>query len=368
MVDEIKYNKYIEFLLKTIWSIKIPLRIMEVCGTHTMAIAKSGLKQLLPDWIKLLSGPGCPVCVTDETDIDIACTLAGMPKVILASYGDMMRVPGSKGSLTTARLQGADIRLIYSSNDVLRLAIENPKSEVVLLSVGFETTAPTTAITIETIIKEKLNNVSVLAIHKAVPPVLKSLLLDQELTIDAFLLPGHVCTITGTDEFRFIAEEFSRPCVVTGFEAIDILEAILMLLLQQKIQRPKIEIQYQAVRQEGNIVAKNFIKKYFMLVDSVWRGIGLVPLSGYAIKNNFAQLDAWKRYNLQSTLKEKTTNCVCGDILKGKKEPIQCEFFATSCTPCNPIGPCMISAEGSCAACFLQLQKGYKRVNYYEKN
>ncbi|MBU2701247.1 hydrogenase expression/formation protein HypD [Sporomusaceae bacterium BoRhaA] len=348
---------YIQYLLKAIWAIKIPIRIMEVCGTHTMAIARSGMKQVLPDWITLLSGPGCPVCVTDETDIDLACALADLPNVILASYGDMMRVPGTDGSLMSSRLNGADIRVIYSSNDALRLAVEKPSCEIVLLSVGFETTAPTTAITIETVVKEEIKNFSVLSLHKAVPPILRFLLLDPELSIDAFLLPGHVCTITGADAFNFIAKDYSRPCVVAGFEPVDILEAIFMVLLQQQLQQPTIEIQYQAVRKKGNVIARKYVEKYFHLVDCTWRGIGIVPLSGYAMRDAFGGLDARKKYDLPVPL-VKNTHCVCGDILKGRKEPIECALFATRCNPASPVGPCMISEEGSCAASFLQIQKG----------
>lgn len=344
--------EYAQNLLKIIWkTAKTPIRIMEVCGTHTMAIAKSGIKQLLPDTITLLSGPGCPVCVTDETDIDTACILADLPNVILATYGDMIRVPGSNYSLELARLKGADIRIIYSGRNALQLAVENPSCEVVLLSVGFETTAPTAAITLETALKENLNNFSVLSLHKAVTPILKFLLSDPELSIDAFILPGHVCVITGIGEFQFIVKEFARPCVVTGFEPIDILEAIVMLLYQQHRRNPAIEIQYPAVQKQGNRTARRYIDTYFDLRDCVWRGIGLVSDSGYAIKKAYHRLDAVNKFKIQAP-PHKKTSCVCGEILKGKKSPAECKLFGISCTPSTPQGPCMVSQEGSCAAVY----------------
>lgn len=343
---------YAQYLLKTIWKIaKTPIKIMEVCGTHTMTIAKSGLKQLLPDQITLLSGPGCPVCVIDENDIDVACLLASLPKVILATYGDMIPVPGSKGSLASARLNGADIRVIYSGRDALRLASENPGRQVVLLGVGFETTTPTTAIVIENAIKEKVKNFSVLSFHKAIPPILKFLLSDPELSIDAFLLPGHVCAITGINDFQFIANDFARPCVVAGFDPVDILEAIVMILSQRQLSNPTLEIQYQAIRKQGNVTARSYMDTYFRLVECTWRGIGIVPYSGYAIKDAYRDLDAAKIFNLQAPPPPKTP-CICGEILKGQKEPAKCELFGIICTPAVPRGPCMVSEEGSCAAAY----------------
>lgn len=352
--------EYAQYLLKTIWqTAKTPIRIMEICGTHTMAIAKSGMKQLLPDTITLLSGPGCPVCVTDETDIDTACALAELPKIILATYGDMIRVPGNRGSLASARLKGADIRIIYSSKNALRLAVENPGSEIVLLGVGFETTAPATAITLETAIKENLKNFSVLSFHKAVPPILKFLLSDPQITVDAFLLPGHVCVVTGIDEFHFIAKDFARPCVVAGFDPVDILEAIVMILFQQRQCNPSIQIQYRAVRKQGNAAAQSYIDTYFCLANCTWRGIGTVPYSGYTIKSTYHDLDATKRFNIQVP-PNTNSNCVCGEILKGQKAPSECNLFGVDCTPAAPRGPCMVSEEGSCAAVyrFERMKKG----------
>jgi hydrogenase expression/formation protein HypD len=348
-------DDYAAYLLSTIQNTNRPMRIMEVCGTHTMAIARSGLKTLLPDWITLLSGPGCPICVTDESDIDLALVLAKLPKVILASYGDMMRVPGTSGTLNSERLYGADIRVIYSGQAALRLAKGNPDNEIVLVSVGFETTAPTTAVIVERAIKEGIKNFSILPLHKAMPPILRCLLDDPELAIDAFLLPGHVAAITGAAAFDFIAKEYKKPGVVAGFEPTHILEALCLLLLKQS-NKQAIDIQYKAVRERGNLTAQKYLEKYFSLADCVWRGIGTVPLSGYVLREEFESFDAQKRYDLRLPVSP-NTHCVCKDILKGRKEPPECEFFGSRCTPAAPLGPCMISEEGSCAAYYLQLRE-----------
>ncbi|MBP2651668.1 MAG: hypD [Firmicutes bacterium] len=344
-------QQFLELVLKAISeTADKQLRIMEVCGTHTMAIARSGMKQVLPNTITLLSGPGCPVCVTDVSDIDDACILAGRSDVILASYGDMLRVPGTSGSLTTARISGADIRVIYSSFDALRLAIDNPQREVILYGVGFETTAPTSAVAIEAAIRADIGNFSVLSVHKAVPPILRFLLSDRDLSIDAFLLPGHVCTIAGTCDFDFIAEEYLRPCVVAGFEPVDILEAILMVIKQYQENMPTVEVQYRrAVKARGNTVGRQYITRYFNLADCVWRGIGLVPASGFKIRDEYSKWDARAKFNV-SPPRVVAAGCVCGDILKGKKQPPECEYYGVNCTPANPQGPCMVSEEGSCAA------------------
>lgn len=345
-------HEYAQHLIKTIWELsKTPIRIMEVCGTHTMAIAKSGMKELLPESITLLSGPGCPVCVTDGTDIDLACAVASLPQVILATYGDMIRVPGNDSSLATARLNGADIRVIYSSRDALRLAKENPGYQIVLLSVGFETTAPTTALTIETAIQNEIMNFSILSYHKAVPPILRMLLADPDLSIDAFILPGHVCVITGTEGFTFIANDYARPCAVAGFEPIDILESIVLILLQQQSCCPKVDVQYKAVQKQGNTVARHYIDNYFYMADCVWRGIGLVPSSGYVIKDVYNELNATSRFSIPPS-NPNPVCCVCGDVLKGRKKPAECDLYSASCTPFTPKGPCMVSEEGSCAASY----------------
>ncbi|MGB9791308.1 MAG: hydrogenase formation protein HypD, partial [Thermacetogeniaceae bacterium] len=270
---------------------------------------------------------------------------------ILATFGDMMRVPGTQSSLLQEKGRGADIRVVYSPSDALKLAVENPGAEVVFLGVGFETTVPTVAVALEQAIREGIRNFSVYSLHKLVPPVMRALLDDPEVRIDAFINPGHVCTILGSEPFRFIAEEYGRPCVITGFEATDILEAILLIVRQHKERRPAVEIQYRrAVRPEGNPVARSYIDKYFEPVSARWRGIGDVPESGLALREEFAAYDAQRRFPVDAAPSRKRKGCSCGEVLKGLKLPYECALFGKACTPMNPVGPCMVSTEGSCAA------------------
>jgi hydrogenase expression/formation protein HypD len=328
-----------------------PLTAMEVCGTHTVAIARSGLRELLPPNIRLLSGPGCPVCVTDDLDLDRVMALSREPGMIMATFGDMMRVPGTSSSLLEEKSKGADVRIVYSPADALTLAADNPDKQVVFLGVGFETTVPTVAVALEEAIRRELTNFSVYSLHKVVPPVMRVLLEDPEVKIDAFLNPGHVCTILGNEPFRFIAEEYGKPCVVTGFEAADILEALLMIVEMYKSGQPRVDIQYKrAVKPEGNPVACGFIDKYFDRSDANWRGIGMVPGSGLTLRPEFASFDALRRFPLEVTPGQRKKNCACGEILKGIKLPNQCPLFGKVCTPAKPVGPCMVSTEGSCAA------------------
>lgn len=332
-----------------------PICIMEVCGTHTMAIAKSGLKELLPSTVRIVSGPGCPVCVTAEEDIDAMIVLAQQSDVTVATYGDMVRVPGSESSLQEAKAKGADVRIVYSALDALTQAKHNPAREFILLAIGFETTAPTIAIALEHAILEGVRNFSIFVAHKSVPPVLKALLTDSDVCIDAFILPGHVCAITGTNPFSFIAERYHRPCVVAGFETLDILEAILMLLRQFRLRRSQVENQYQrAVRPMGNAIAQNYLDKYFKLVDTQWRGIGWLPASGYQLKKEYFAWDACNRLGItvrKNSIRERKP-CICGEILKGQKLPADCPLFGQNCKPTHPLGPCMVSSEGACAAAY----------------
>ncbi len=328
-----------------------PLTVMEVCGTHTVAIARSGLRELLPENIRLISGPGCPVCVTDDADLDYAIALARERGVILATFGDMMRVPGTTGSLQEEKSRGADVRVVYSPTDALALAAENPSRRVVFLAIGFETTAPAVSVALEQAVQQGLRNFFIFSLHKLVPPVMEILLEDPEVKIDAFINPGHVCTILGSEPFRFVAEKYGKPCVITGFEAVDILEALLLIVRQYRENRPAVEIQYRrAVRAEGNPVARAYIEKYFAPAPARWRGIGEVPGSGLALREEFADLDATRRFSLTVTPGKRTRNCACGDVLKGLKLPYECSLFGRACTPVKPVGPCMVSAEGSCAA------------------
>ncbi|EHQ87996.1 hydrogenase formation protein HypD [Desulfosporosinus youngiae] len=336
-----------------------PYTIMEVCGTHTVAIAKNAIRELLPDTVRLISGPGCPVCVTDSSDIDRYLYLAAQPKVITATFGDMIRVPGTDKSLQGLRAEGADVRVVYSTQDALELARSNPDKEVVFLGVGFETTIPTVAVSLEIAKREEIKNYSVLSMHKVVPPVLKLLAVDDQLAVDAFLHPGHVCSIIGIKPLEFMAGDYGLPGAVTGFDALDILEGIVMLLRQRAEERSDIEIQYQrVVRAEGNPQAKRFIEQVFEPVDASWRGIGLIPQSGLGIREDYSLWDAARKFSLPVFNSPDTPGCRCGDVLRGLIYPTQCPLFAKHCTPMKPVGPCMVSTEGSCAAYHRYAQKG----------
>lgn len=335
-----------------------PFIIMEVCGTHTVAIAKNAIRELLPATVCLISGPGCPVCVTDSSDIDRYLYLAAQPNVITATFGDLIRVPGTEKNLQILRAEGADVRIVYSTLDALELARKNLTKEVVFLGVGFETTIPTVAVSLEVAKHERIENYSVLSMHKVVPPVLRLLAEDDELIVDAFLDPGHVCAIIGTEPIEFMAKDYGKPGVVTGFEALDILEAILMLLRQRSQGRSEIEIQYKrAVKAKGNPHAKKFIEQVFEPIDASWRGIGLIPQSGLGIREEYGDWDAARKFALPVFHSFETPGCRCGDVLKGRIYPTRCPLFATRCTPMNPVGPCMVSTEGSCAAYYQYAQR-----------
>lgn len=335
-------------------NIKESIRIMEVCGTHTMAIAKSGIKQLLPANIQLISGPGCPVCVTAQEDIERILFLAEKPGVIITTFGDMLRVPGSTGSLQEKQAQGADVRMVYSPLDAVDLARNNREKEIVFIAVGFETTAPTVAVALETAYRENINNFSIICLHKLVIPVLRTLLAGQETEIHGFLLPGHVSTIIGTVPYEFIPNEFQKACVVSGFEAGDILESIWLICRQLKDGQLKVENQYQrGVKKEGNKVALELIYKYFEPTRSLWRGIGEIENSGLKLRPEFSHYDAFLRYDLKDIeVKLAPRGCICGQVLRGVSKPENCGLFGKRCTPLSPIGPCMVSSEGACAASF----------------
>ena len=307
-------KEYARFLLDSIHrEIDRPITVMEVCGTHTVSIARSGLRELLPEQMQLLSGPGCPVCVTDDLDLDMVMALSRQEGIILATFGDMMRVPGTESTLQQEKSKGADVRVVYSPTDALQLASENPDLQVVFLGVGFETTTPVVAAALDQAVQLGLKNFSVFSLHKLVPPIMRALLEDPEVKLDAFINPGHVCTILGTEPFRFIAEEYGKPCVVAGFEAADILEALLMIVRQYREGRPAVEIQYKrAVRPEGNPVAVGFIEKYFQPVDARWRGIGMVAESGLDLRDEYAQFDAKKRFPLDIQPGVRRKKCSCG--------------------------------------------------------
>jgi hydrogenase expression/formation protein HypD len=324
---------------------------MEVCGTHTVEIFRHGIRDVIPKAISLLSGPGCPVCVTSVRDVDAAIAIAKTPGVILATFGDMMRVPGGNGSLLEARSEGADVRVLYSPMDALTLARKDPARDVVFFATGFETTSPLIAGTLAQAEKTGVKNFTIYAAHKLVPPALKALLDSPDVKVDGFILPGHVSTIIGTRPYEFVAQKYKRPSVVTGFEAGEIIEGILMIVSQIAQHRSMVEIQYRnVVRQEGNPRATEILYTYFEPADAYWRGIGIIPGSGLKLKERYAMFDADKKYSPPVSTAQEPELCSCGDILRGVKIPVECPLFGTGCTPENPVGPCMVSTEGSCAA------------------
>lgn len=329
------------------------MTFMEVCGTHTMAIYRYGLRSLLPAQIRLISGPGCPVCVTPNSYLDRAIALCRLPQVITTTFGDMMRVPGSSSSLLEERAKGADIRVVYSPLDAVALAARNPDKQVVFLGVGFETTAPAVAASILAAAAEGLSNYFVLAAHKTIPVPMQLLTADPDLALDGYICPAHVSAIIGAAAYRPLAEEFHTPCVITGFEPADVLQGVLMLAEQVISGISRVEIQYtRVVREEGNLKAQAILRQLFTPCDAPWRGIGVIPGSGLEINELYAAYDAGKMLPVEVEPLREETSCACGEILKGKLAPAECALFGTVCTPESPVGACMVSSEGSCAAAF----------------
>ncbi len=325
--------------------------LMEVCGSHTMSIARHGLKALLPDKIKLLSGPGCPVCVTDEGYIDNAIRLARTEGVILTTFGDLMKVPGTQTALERVRSEGADVRVVYSPLDALEIAQEHPDRRVVFAAVGFETTAPGIAATVIQARDEGATNFLILPAHKLVPPALRALLDDPACRVDGFLCPGHVSTIIGSNAYEPVVTDYAIPSIVAGFEPTDILEAIPMLLRQIQTRQPRVETQYhRVVKPEGNRKALETMYAVYEPIDAVWRGIGPIPKSGLKVRETYAAHDAYAVFGISDAPFFKEGPCRCGDVLKGIIGPRECSIFGTACTPRTPLGPCMVSSEGSCAA------------------
>lgn len=328
-----------------------PCKLMEVCGTHTMAIAKNGLREVMPDTVTLLSGPGCPVCVTANAEIDLAIEIGRQPDVILTTFGDMMKVPGSYSSLSREKADGRDVRIVYSPLDSLTTAEKNPDKHVVFLGVGFETTAPAVALTIREASRRGLENWSALSLHKTVPAALEALVNDPEVQINGFILPGHVSTIIGVEPYRFLAEKYGVPCVITGFEPVDVLQGVYMLAKQLADGRAEVEIGYKrAVMPEGNPSAVAAIEEVFEATDAEWRGIGVIPGTGLMVREEFAHYDARMRIPVTPPEPREIKGCQCGDVLRGALLPFECKLFGRGCTPEHPIGPCMVSSEGSCAA------------------
>ena len=327
------------------------VRVMEVCGTHTMAIARNGIRSLVSPRITLISGPGCPVCVTPDGYIDAAISLGRRDGAVLATFGDMVKVPGTESSLEKERSQGADVRVVYSPLDAVAIAAAEPGREVVFLGVGFETTAPAIAGAILAARERGVANFSVLASVRTIPGAMAILAADPEIRIEGFLCPAHVSAIIGADAYRPIAESFGIPCVVAGFEPLDILLGLAMILDQKKAGRAAVENEYsRVVTASGNAKARTVIDRVFETSDAGWRGIGVLPGSGLAIRAEHAAFDAAARFGVAVPAESAATACRCGDVLKGKVAPDACPLFGTACTPDAPVGPCMVSTEGTCAA------------------
>lgn len=327
------------------------ITIMEVCGTHTHSINRFGIKGLLPGNVRLVSGPGCPVCVTSIEDIDKTLFLAKGEGVIFATFGDMLRVPGTGGaSLEMIRGDGAEVAVVSSPLNAVSLAEEKPDKEVVLLGIGFETTSPTVAAAVMSSKKRGVKNFSVFSVHKVIPPAIKILLDDPKLNIDGFLCPGHVSIVLGAGAYSIIPER-GRAAVVTGFEPVDILEGILMVIDQIVEDRPEVEIQYKrVVTEEGNPNARGAMDKVFDRAGAIWRGLGEIPESGLVFNSEYRSFDALTRFDIPAIKSEENKGCSCGEILKGVMNPDECPLFRSVCTPKNPVGPCMVSSEGACSA------------------
>ena len=330
---------------------KRPIRLMEFCGGHTVAIMKHGIRQLLPLTIEMLSGPGCPVCVTANADLDKAIALARLPDMIITTFGDMLKVPGSYSSLQEARAEGNDIRVVYSTQDALDIARKNPSKPVVFLGIGFETSAPTVAASVLDAERERIDNYYILCLHKLTPPVMKALLDSGEVRLDGIVCPGHVSAIIGSHPYRFIPDNYNIACVVSGFEPLDILLCIDMLVGQIEQGEPTVEIAYRrGVRPEGNQQALKVMDTVFGPCAADWRGMGIVPQSGLALRERYSRFDAGLAFKTEIEPPLEPKGCLCGDILRGVKSPPDCRLFGQSCTPVHPVGPCMVSSEGSCAA------------------
>jgi len=330
---------------------KDALRLMEVCGTHTMAIARFGIKKILPENVELISGPGCPVCVTHQADIDRAIATAALDGVVFTTFGDMMRVPGSSMRLMDLRQKGHDIRVVYSCMDALDIAAKNPKKKIIFMGVGFETTSPTVASTILDARRRKVKNFFILSNFKNIFPALNALASSKRVKIDGFICPGHVSVITGTRPYEILARKYKIPCVITGFDDTDIIEGIKELIKNIKDTSYKVSIAYKrAVNKAGNIEARRILASVFESCPAQWRGLGKIPESGLRLRKEFSSFDVAKIFNVKVSRPLVKRGCICADILQGIRSPGDCRLFKSVCNPENPIGPCMVSTEGTCAA------------------
>jgi hydrogenase expression/formation protein HypD len=352
-VDEYRKKELILSIAEKLSTVsKKEIVLMEVCGGHTMAIHRFGLNSLLPSNIHLISGPGCPVCVSSQQFIDLAMAYSKIPGVIITTYGDLIRVPGSTTSLEKERAAGSDIRIIYSVLESLEIARDNPGKNIIFLGIGFETTAPATAAAIFKAKQENINNFFVLSAHKVMPPVMKALV-EEGVKIDGFIAPGHVTAITGTGIYNELASVYGLGVVVTGFEPADLMQAILMLAMQIESGKQQVEIQYQrVVHKQGNIIAQKLLNEVFIPGDDRWRGLGVIPQSGLKIRDGFSSYDAENHFVVEIPESIEPKGCICGEILRGLKTPSDCSLFAKRCTPSDPVGACMVSGEGTCATYF----------------
>ena len=350
-IDEYRNAELVKILIDKIFSVsKEKVSLMEVCGGHTWAIQKFGIPSMIPSEIKLLSGPGCPVCVTDKKYIDKAIAYSRLKDVIITTYGDLIKVPGSTSSLNLEKSKGADIRIIYSILDAIKIANNNPSKKIIFLGIGFETTAASCAAGMYNAVKENLKNFFLLSSHKVIPPAMAAII-DEGVKINGYIAPGHVSTITGTKIYEGIPQKYNVGCVISGFEAIDILQSIYMLLEQINNKNFDVEIQYKrAVNPEGNTKALKLIDEMFEPRDDWWRGIGVIENSGLGLREKYGSFDADKmiEVDVEETIEEK--GCICGEILKGLKTPDQCKLFGKVCNSTNPVGACMVSHEGACNA------------------
>ena len=328
-----------------------PWTIMEICGGQTHSIVRHGIDQMLPSCVTLLHGPGCPVCVTPAETIDTAIAIAARPGVIFCSFGDMLRVPGDAGSLLAARARGADVRMVYSPLDALRIAREAPDRQVVFFAIGFETTAPATAMAVAQAQREGITNFSLLVAHVRVPPAIEALLSDPENQVQGFLAAGHVCTVMGYWEYEPIAARHCLPIVVTGFEPLDLLQGLYHCILQLEQGRAEVENPYRRfVRRDGNHTAQDLMRRIFIEQPQRWRGMGEIPASGMALHPDYAEFDARARFGIATIPPERPSECISGEVLRGLRKPTDCPAFGTRCTPDHPLGATMVSSEGACAA------------------